>query len=339
MAKRKKQEEYERSASSSLLHVVIGIVILVVIVAIGFNSDSNFINDLLENIEVNALERVENVDNSIDKEENPENITKIDGNLVIDYIDVGQGDSILIRQGEHAMLIDGGTSECKDDLLEFLNSQNISKFDYIIGTHPHEDHIGSLDDVVNAYDFDTILFPKTNPTPTTKTFENLVTAVAAKGTKFTTPLAGKEYNLGEAKFQILAPSYDSYTSTNDYSIVVRMTYGTNTFMFTGDAESLSESEILNSFDDIHADVLKVGHHGSTTSTSKKFLDAVSPKYAVISVGKDNSYNHPTKTTMDKLYYKEIPVYRTDEQGTIECISDGVNITFNVEPGSYNYMKD
>ena len=118
-----------------------------------------------------------------------------------------------------------------------------------------------------------------------------------------------------------------------------MTYGNNSFIFTGDAETLSEIEILNSYDMVKADVLKVGHHGSTTSTSIKFLNAVSPKYAVISVGKDNSYNHPTKTTMDKLKDLKIPVYRTDEQGTIECISKGRDITFNVEPGSYTYMGD
>ena len=182
-----------------------------------------------------------------------------------------------------------------------------------------------------------MIFPKV--TANTKTFENLVTAVSNKEKKFTTPLTGNKYKLGEAEFEILAPSSDSYQSLNNYSVVIKMTYGNNSFIFTGDAETLSEIEILNSYDTIKADVLKVGHHGSTTSTSIKFLNAVSPKYAVISVGKDNSYNHPTKTTMDKLKDLKIPVYRTDEQGTIECISNGRDITFNVEPGSYTYMGD
>ena len=257
--------------------------------------------------------------------------------LLIDYIDVGQADSILIRQGDATMLIDGGTGECKDDLLAFLSDKNIDKFEYIVGTHTHEDHIGSLDDVVNTYDFDTFLFP--NTTATTKTFENLVLAVQQKNKKFTAPQVGQEYSLGEAKFQILAPNSDEYSSANNYSIVIKLTYGSNTFLFTGDAESISENEILNKGFNVSADVLKIGHHGSTTSTSKEFLDAVSPKFAVISVGKDNSYNLPTKTTMEKLQEKNIPVYRTDEQGTIECISDGTNITFNVDPGSYTYMED
>ncbi len=325
MAKRK-------TKSNALVQLIAGIVIVLVITLIGGKYDSNLLENLKGSLESESLEDVEkNNDNSTQKTET----SKVDGNLIVDFIDVGQGDSILIRQGDHAMLIDGGTSECKDDLLNFLKSENIQKFDYIVGTHPHEDHIGSLDDVVNAYDFDTILFPKV--TTTTKTFENLVNAVKNKNKKFITPVSGNEYTLGDAKFKILAPSSDSYQSLNNYSIVIKLTYGENTFMFTGDAETLSETEMLNSFDDLTADVLKIGHHGSTTSTSKKFLNAVNPKYAVISVGKDNTYNHPTKTTMNKLEELKIPVYRTDEEGTIECVSNGKDITFNVEPGSYEYM--
>lgn len=323
----------EKRNTSSITQILLGIIVLAIICVVGSNIDSDLLNSLTNNVEENALENVE-------KNEQKNEVTNIDGNLIIDYIDVGQGDSILIRQGEHAMLIDGGTSECKDDLLEYLKSKNITKFDYIIGTHPHEDHIGSLDDVVNAFDFDTILFPDVSSAKvTTKTFENLVLAVANKNMKFTTPISGKEYSLGEAKFNILAPSSSNYQSLNNYSIVIKLNYGENSFMFTGDAETLSETEILNSYDDLHADVLKLGHHGSTTSSSKKFLNAVNPKYAVISVGKDNVYNHPTKTTMDKMIELNIPVYRTDELGTIECISDGKNITFNTKPGSYNYAGD
>lgn len=313
------------------IEVLAGVIIVAVILIIGNFSDSALIKSLLEELEINALEDVE--------QSNPiapvSNNTNVNGNLVIDYIDVGQGDSILIRQGEAAMLIDGGTSECRDTLLGYLQSENIDRFEYIIGTHAHEDHIGSLDDVVNAYDFDTFLFPKS--TTTTKNFENLVLAVQAKNKKFTAPEVGKTYQLGEAVFQILAPNSESYSSLNNYSIVIKLTYGQNTFLFTGDAESISETEMLDRGIDVSADVLKIGHHGSTTSTSKRFLNSVNPKYAVISCGQNNTYKHPTKTTMDKLQNAGIPVYRTDESGTVECISDGVNITFNVEPGTYSYL--
>lgn len=318
---------------NSLLQLLAGFIAIFILAFVGKNSDINLLESLKNSTEINPLENVESVDNSVDK-----NIVDISGNLEVDFVDVGQGDSILITQGEYTMLIDGGTTECKDVLLEYLQDKDIDKFEYIIGTHPHEDHIGSLDDVVNAYDFDTILFPKV--TTTTKTFENLALAVQDKQKTFINPQVGTEYSLGDAKFQILAPNNNSYTSLNNYSIVIKLTYGENTFIFTGDAETIAETEILQNADlDLKADVLKVGHHGSTTSTSKKFLDAVSPKYAVLCVGKDNSYNHPTKTTMDKLSKLGVNVYRTDEQGTIECVSDGKTITFNVEPGSYNYMQD
>ncbi len=313
------------------VQVLVGVIILCVIVFLGNLHDVNLLDSLGEVTQTDSLEKVDEGEN------NTTTVTNVDGELIIDYIDVGQGDSILIRQGDATMLIDGGTSECKDELLEFLDEKNIDKFEYIVGTHTHEDHIGSLDDVVNTYDFDTFLFPNTQAT--TKTFENLVLALQQKNKKFTAPEIGKEYSLGEARFQILAPNNSEYSSANNYSIVIKLTYGSNTFLFTGDAESLSEEEMLDKGFDLSADVLKIGHHGSTTSTSKDFLDAVSPKYAVISVGKDNIYNLPTKTTMEKLEQKNIPVYRTDEQGTIECISDGTNITFNVEPGSYAYMED
>lgn len=326
MARRRKARR-----SSSNGQIILGIIILILVIIIGNKHDINLLEELEKATELDSLENVENVDNTVT------NNIEVTGNLIIDYIDVGQGDSILIRQGDATMLIDGGTTECKDELLQFLKEENVDKFEYVIGTHSHEDHIGSLDDVLTAYDFDTIFFPKS--TATTKTFENLVLAVQAKGKKFTTPVVGSTYTLGDATFEILAPNAPKYSSTNDYSIIIKLTYGQNSFIFTGDAESLSEGEVLDNNINVDADVLKVGHHGATTSTSKRFLDAVSPKYAVISVGVDNTYNHPTKTTMNKLEDLNIPVYRTDEQGTIECISDGTNITFNVEPGSYAYMQD
>ncbi len=305
--------------------ILLGFIALAVILVIGRFSDVDFTQET----DSDALEDTNNTVATVNSSQTT------NGNLVIDFIDVGQGDSILIRQGDATMLIDGGTSECKDSLLSFLQSENIDKFDYIIGTHAHEDHIGSLDDVVNTYDFDTILFPKSSTT--TKTFENLVLAVKAKNKQFTAPEVGKVYELGDAVFQILAPNADSYASLNNYSIVIKLAYGDNTFLFTGDAESISESEMMDKGMDLSADVLKIGHHGSTTSTSKKFLEQVNPKYTVISCGRNNTYNHPTKTTMDKLKEANIPVYRTDEEGTIECVSDGTTITFNVEPGTYSYL--
>lgn len=174
---------------------------------------------------------------------------------------------------------------------------------------------------------------------TTKTYEDVLNAIKNKGLTVTTPITGDNYSLGGSNFTILAPNSTSYDSLNNYSIVVKLTYLNNSFLFTGDAETLSENEMINKGLDLKADALKVGHHGSSTSTSQKFLDKVNPKYAVVSVGKDNSYGHPNKSVMDRLQSKNIKVYRTDESGTIIATSNGNNITFNVSPGSYNGTTD
>ncbi|NLY46737.1 MAG: hypothetical protein GX053_12250 [Tissierella sp.] len=174
--------------------------------------------------------------------------------------------------------------------------------------------------------------PKVNHT--TKTYEDVLLAIQNKGLKITAPTPGSTFNLGQAKFTILAPNSSSYEDLNNYSIVIKMEYGNNSFLFTGDAEDISENEMISKGFDLSADVLKVGHHGSSSSTTQTFLNKVNPKYAVIMVGNDNSYGHPHEETMNKLKSKGITVYRTDENGTIIAISDGTNITFNTNPGSY-----
>lgn len=261
--------------------------------------------------------------------------SKLDGNLKIHFIDVGQADSILITEGENSMLIDAGTNEAGKTVVDYIKSQSIDNFDYVIGTHPHEDHIGGLDNVIDNFAISTLLLPKV--TSNTKTFKDVVNSAKSKNLKLTVPKVGNTYRLGKATFEILAPNSEDYESTNNYSVVVKIIYGNNKFLFTGDAEYVSEYEILDNNIDISADVLKVGHHGSYTSTSDKFLNAVKPKYAVICVGRDNRYNHPVKSVMEKLKKNNIDVYRTDECGNIVLTSDGENITFNVNKGSYNYI--
>jgi competence protein ComEC len=171
---------------------------------------------------------------------------------------------------------------------------------------------------------------------TTKTFEDVLTAIAAKGLKITSPVSGTEIKLNSATGKIVAPNGSDYKDLNDSSVVIKLTFGENSFMLMGDAEAVSEKEILANGVDIKADLLKVGHHGSSSSTTQEFLNAVNPKYAVISVAKGNHYEHPHKPTMDKLKTKGVKVYRTDELGTIVATSDGKSITFNTKEGSYNY---
>ena len=267
------------------------------------------------------------------KNDSSNNNVSVNGQLKVHYINVGQADSILIQQGNNSMLIDAGNNGDSETVKNYISNQGITKLDYVIGTHPHEDHLGGLDYVINSFEIGNIYMPKV--TSTTQTFKDVISAIQNKKMQITTPVPGDSFKLGQADCKILAPNSASYEDLNNYSIVIKVTFGNNTFMFDGDAEALSEKEMLNKGFDVKADVLKVGHHGSSSSTSDEFLKKVNPKYAVISCGVNNDYGHPHKETMDKLKNSGISVYRTDECGTIICTSDGKNISFNTNPGSYN----
>jgi competence protein ComEC len=256
------------------------------------------------------------------------------GQLKVHFIDVGQADSILIQNGDKSMLIDAGNNADGDDVVNYIKGLGIKKLDVVVGTHAHEDHIGGMDTVIKSFDIGQVIMPKAGNT--TKTFEDVLTAIAAKGLKITAPVPGTEIKLNSATAKIIAPNGSDYKDLNDSSVVIKLTFGNNSFMLMGDAEAVSEKQILAKGLDIKADLLKVGHHGSSSSTSQEFLNAVNPKYAVISVAKGNDYEHPHKPTMDKLKAKGIKVYRTDELGTIVATSDGKSITFNTKEGSYNY---
>lgn len=263
------------------------------------------------------------------------NLSDIDipkNSLAVHYIDVGQGDSILISQDDHYMLIDAGENDQGTVVLKYLKDHGISSLDYIVGTHPHSDHIGGLDDVIANMDVENVILPKV--IHDTKTYKDVLTAVSDKNLKITPPVPGDVFNLGSASIIILAPNKSKYDEINDYSVVLKVTYGNNSFLFTGDAEKTSESEMLKLHGfDLKSDVLKVGHHGSTTSSTKDFLYAVNPKYAVIQVGEYNDYSHPNQEILDRLNGKAI--YRNDLLGTILAISDGNKIDFYTEKGDSN----
>lgn len=269
------------------------------------------------------------------KEENEESNIEVTGNLEVHYIDVGQGDAILIKQNDKSMLIDAGDNAYGSRVVNYLKSNNIKRLDYIVGTHPHADHIGGMDDVINTFDVGKIIMPQV--THTSKTFEDVIIAIKNKGLKITTPKVGDVYEIGDANFTILAPNNTSYSNLNNYSIIGKLVYGNNSFIFTGDAEQESEGETLANDQSLKSDVLKVGHHGSDTSTTQEFLNAVDPKYAVIQVGAGNKYGHPNESTLRKLQNKNIEVYRNDLNGNIIASSDGNVITFNTNP-SENYPK-
>ncbi|HNX64862.1 MAG TPA: ComEC/Rec2 family competence protein [Oscillospiraceae bacterium] len=256
----------------------------------------------------------------------------VDGDFSVHYIDVGQGDCELIVSKDKTVLIDSGEYENAPEVISYIQSLGITKLDYVIGTHPHSDHIGGLPEIIQSFDIGKVIAPKVSGkmTPTTKTYINFLNAVKDKGLKLTPATVGEEYQLDEnTVLKILAPLND-YDSLNNYSIVCMVTHGENKFLFMGDAEKESETDLLEKNADIDADVLKAGHHGSNSSSTMKFLSAVSPLYSVVSVGADNSYNHPSEKAIQRILKYSKDIYRTDLQGTIVCTSDGKNISFEFE---------
>lgn len=270
-------------------------------------------------------------------EEAPSTSSQTKGQLKVHFIDVGQADSILVQQGSYSMLVDAGNNGDASTIKNYLTKEGISELQYFVGTHVHEDHIGSADYIINSFKVGKVYFPKN--TSSTKTFQDFVTAVKNKSLKLTVPTIGESFKLGEATVTVLAPNSAEYKDTNDYSIVLKVTFGSTSFLLTGDAEAVSEKEMIDKGLNLEATVLKVGHHGSESSSSEAFLNKVKPKYAVISVGAGNSYGHPSQAVMNRLKSRNIPVYRTDEQGTIVAISNGKEITFNTNAGSYKGQGD
>ncbi|MTV47720.1 MBL fold metallo-hydrolase [Heliobacillus mobilis] len=247
----------------------------------------------------------------------------------VHFIDVGQADSIYIQLPNHNdILIDGGNRADGQKVVDYLKAQGVDDLEAVIATHPHEDHIGGLPDVLQAYQVDSFYMP--NAVTTTRTFEDLLIAVKENHAKTIVAKAGMKLEVPGAEEVILAPEIGDSDDLNNSSVVLKLNYGQTSFLFTGDAENLSEVQMLSNGYDVSADVLKVGHHGSQYSTSKGFLDNVKPKYAVISVGAGNEYGHPAESTLKLLQDAGVPVYRTDKDGTVVVTTDGASIFMSTQ---------
>ena len=263
-----------------------------------------------------------NKENTSTKERQTEVINETSNNLKITYLDVGQADSILIEENNEYMLIDAGNNEDGPYLVNYFKSLGIEKFEYVIGTHAHEDHIGGMDDIIKNFSIGTFYMPEV--LTTTKTFEDVLDALEEKQVAFNSPEIDKSFTFADTTIETLYIDNNS-KDLNDSSIVLRLKHVTNTFLFTGDASTKVEKKLLDK--NIQSDVLKVGHHGSSYSTSKAFLDKVNPTYAIISVGENNTYKHPQDEIIKRLENKNIKIYRTDESGSIVAESNGSIITF------------
>lgn len=271
----------------------------------------------------------ENSDSPHSSEQHSLSISSESNNKMrVHFLDVGQADCILIQMpDDKSMLIDAGNNADEANIVSYIKSLGINKIDILIGTHPHADHIGGMDAVINSFDIGKIYMPKVSNN--TKAFERVLLAIKSKGLKVSSAKAGTVLDAGPSvKAEILAPNNTSYKELNNYSVVVRIAFGSTAFLFTGDAEKESEDEMLLNGFDVKSTVLKVGHHGSTSSTTAKFLKAVSPKYAVISTGEGNDYGHPHRETLDRLKKAKIQIYRTDKSGTIVFTSDGSVVKFD-----------
>ncbi|MBQ3105496.1 MAG: MBL fold metallo-hydrolase [Lachnospiraceae bacterium] len=253
--------------------------------------------------------------------------------LQVHYIDVGQGDATLILCGGESMLIDAGSWDKIDGLRTYLKNKGVSTLKYVIGTHPDPEHMGSLDVILKEFECKTLILPEVSSDAAT--YKEVLQAAKDRGYPITNPVVADKYKLGDAEFTILAPR-NSYSSLDDYSVVFRLTHGDNSFLFTGDAQAVSEGEMIWSEMKLGATVLKVANHGDRNSTTEEFLKKVNPAFAVISCGKDNLYGHPSREVLKALQERNVQTFRTDEQGTIVAISDGREVTFDkYSGGSWN----
>ena len=250
------------------------------------------------------------------------------GDMAVHFIDVGQGLAILVQSAGENLLYDGGDRSHANEVVEYLKNQQVDTIDYMISSHYDEDHLGGLVKCLDNFEVEHIL--GSDYVYTSELFNTFMNTATANGLSVEYPSVGDTYEFGTGSFTVMAPSGISKNS-NDNSVVIRLVNGNNGFLFMGDAEETSEQDMISTGKSLDCDVLCLGHHGSASSTSWDLLEASTPSWAVVSCGKGNSYGHPTAQTMEKLSDMNIPVFRTDNQGTVIAVSNGSTITWNQDP--------
>lgn len=246
--------------------------------------------------------------------------------LSVHYIDVGKADAILIQCDGKNMLIDSGNIDPSNKVIEYLKKRNVKNLDLVVATHPDKDHIGSMANIIYEFNIQKFMMPEIpeDIVPKSSVYQSMIYALNSKNLIVNNPVSGDTFTLGNANCNILAPIKQYDDSTNNNSIVIKLNYKNDSFLFVGDAEKEEEQDILNTEYDLKSTVLKVGHHGSKTSTTKEFLEAVAPQYAVICVGEDNN-DLPKKSVLDRLTKNGVKTYRTDLNGNIVITTDGSGV--------------
>jgi competence protein ComEC len=253
--------------------------------------------------------------------------SSIDADVSVHFIDVGQGDSILIKSKDKNVLIDAGERNKGEEVALYLKENKVEKLDYIIATHPHSDHIGGLPYIIENFQVSEVIVPEIidEKVPTTQIYYEFLESVSKKGLLLTPARVGDKYDLGSSYFEILSPKGNDYDDLNDYSVVINLNHKNNNFLLCGDAETKVEKEMLNDKLLRDVDVLKAGHHGSSSSSSNDFLEKIMPEYFVVMCGEGNSYNHPSEKTIEKFASYSKNIYRTDINGNIMFLSNGYDL--------------
>ena len=249
--------------------------------------------------------------------------------LEFDVLDVGQGQSILVRSDGQDMLIDGGGRSTSSFVVSYLKQKGIESLDLVVLSHYEEDHMSGLIGVLESFPCDTLLLP--SYAGTGALYESFAVSALSNGCKIIHPEPGFEYPLGNSIVRVIGPLRNDYTTENDMSLCIKLKYGDSSFIICGDAQTESETDLAGSSEDISADVYVANHHGSSTSSTDTFLDRVSPEYVVISCGKDNGFGHPSMETLLRLQSRNVTMFRTDLQGGITAYSDGTQVWFDTEP--------
>lgn len=316
-ASRKNPNAYPKSRKLLKEKIIVAFVALIILVG-GFVS-------LLEKNGILSRGKLLNSAGVIDS------VQTVDSDFAVYYLDAGQSDCTIVVCDGQVLMIDAGTYDQLETIREALMSLDISAIDYMVITHQHDDHMGSAAAIIQNYEVKNIIMPRLSEINmvTTYAYEELLTSISDRGVNAIAAEPGYHFNIGTADIDIFSPSQQD-KNINNMSVVLKIVFGNTSFLFQGDAEKKIENALLKTDYDLSADVIKVGHHGSKTSSTAKYIQAVAPEAAIISCGADNSYGHPHSETLETLENADVDVYITSVIGDITAVSDGNKITITSE---------